>query len=60
MIPPEARSADMDRILTRAGPYTDPDSFTPGDEVQSFLRQQCKVLVIGERVLPLSRYEELV
>ncbi|GAA5905675.1 NEDD8-activating protein UBA3 [Sporobolomyces salmoneus] len=47
MMPPEARFTDMDRILTRAGPYTDPDSFAPGREVQSFLREQCKVLVIG-------------
>ncbi|GAA5936352.1 hypothetical protein JCM1841_003125 [Sporobolomyces salmonicolor] len=41
------RFKHLDRILTRPGPFTDPDSFTPGQEVQSFLREQCKVLVIG-------------
>ncbi|GAA5873310.1 hypothetical protein JCM1840_000024 [Sporobolomyces johnsonii] len=41
------RFKHLDRILTRTGPFTDPDSFTPGQEVQSFLREQCKVLVIG-------------
>ncbi|GAA5899723.1 hypothetical protein JCM5296_004206 [Sporobolomyces johnsonii] len=41
------RFKHLDRILTRPGPFTDPDSFTPGQEVQSFLRDQCKVLVIG-------------
>ncbi|GAA6012682.1 hypothetical protein JCM11491_002527 [Sporobolomyces phaffii] len=47
MIAPEARFEHQDRILCRAGPYTDPDSFAPGAVVQSFLRDQCKVLVIG-------------
>ncbi|GAA5948787.1 hypothetical protein JCM21900_005299 [Sporobolomyces salmonicolor] len=41
------RFKHLDRILTRPGPFTDPESFTPGQEVQSFLREQCKVLVIG-------------
>lgn len=42
------RYAHLDRVLTRSGPFTDPDSFSPGAEVQSFLRDKCKILVIGE------------
>lgn len=37
----------LDRILTRSGPFTDPD-FNPGAETQDFLRNKCKVLVIGK------------
>ncbi|GAA5932268.1 NEDD8-activating protein UBA3 [Sporobolomyces koalae] len=47
MVAPQERYQHLDRVLTRAGPYTDPDSFTPGDEVKSFLRDKCKILVIG-------------
>ncbi|EGU12679.1 NEDD8 activating enzyme [Rhodotorula toruloides ATCC 204091] len=42
-----SKYAHLDRVLTRAGPYVDPESFQGGAEVQSFLRDQCKVLVIG-------------
>ncbi|KAL8280091.1 hypothetical protein RQP46_007421 [Phenoliferia psychrophenolica] len=41
------RWSHLDKVLTRAGPYVDADSFTPGTEVQTFLREKCKVLVIG-------------
>ncbi|GAA6000392.1 hypothetical protein JCM10207_007993 [Rhodosporidiobolus poonsookiae] len=41
------RYMHLDRILTRPGPYVDEESFQGGSEVQSFLREQCKVLVIG-------------
>ncbi|KAK4047783.1 NEDD8 activating enzyme [Microbotryomycetes sp. JL221] len=41
------RYQHVDRVLTRSGPFVDPDSFTPGQPCQSFLRQQCKILVIG-------------
>ncbi|KAI0034014.1 hypothetical protein K488DRAFT_77496 [Vararia minispora EC-137] len=36
----------VDQVLDRPGPRTDPD-FIPGDAVKSFLRDQCKILVIG-------------
>ncbi|KAI5479028.1 ubiquitin-activating enzyme E1 C [Pseudohyphozyma bogoriensis] len=36
----------VDRILTRPGPFTD-ESWVPGEEPQSFLREKCKILVIG-------------
>lgn len=42
------RFQHLDRILTRAGPFVDPDSFNPGETTQKFLREDCKVLVIGE------------
>ncbi|KAK4701934.1 NEDD8-activating enzyme E1, partial [Phenoliferia sp. Uapishka_3] len=41
------RYSHLDKVLTRSGPFVDPDSFTPGDTVKSFLRQDCKILVIG-------------
>lgn len=41
------RYKHLDRVLTRSGPFVDPDSFTPGVEAQSFLREKCKILVIG-------------
>ncbi|GAA5976600.1 hypothetical protein JCM10908_005561 [Rhodotorula pacifica] len=37
----------VDRVLTRSGPWADQVSFQGGDETKHFLRQQCKVLVIG-------------
>jgi ubiquitin-activating enzyme E1 C len=40
------RYAHLDKILTRSGPFAD-EGFTPGAETQSFLREQCKILVIG-------------
>lgn len=36
----------VDQILDRPGPRTDP-SFLAGDEVKDFLRNKCKILVIG-------------
>lgn len=42
------RYEHIDKILTRAGPFTDPDSFNPGPTTQDFLRKSCKILVIGE------------
>lgn len=41
-----ARYAYMDKILTRAGAFTDPDSFTPGDGAIHIL-DSIRVLVIG-------------
>jgi len=48
-----ARAADwpgryhhIDQVLDRPGPRTDP-SFQAGDEVKDFLRNKCKILVIG-------------
>lgn len=43
-----ARYDHVDRVLTRSGPWADQVSFQGGDETQRFLREQCKVLVIGE------------
>lgn len=40
------RYQHVDRVLTRSGPFTD-ESFTPGKESQDFLRNRCKILVIG-------------
>lgn len=48
------RYQHLDKVLTRPGPFTDPDSFSPGEEVQSFLRTKCKILVIG-KLHPLLR-----
>ncbi|BGP14408.1 hypothetical protein JCM10213_004532 [Rhodosporidiobolus nylandii] len=45
--PQDNRFMHLDRVLCRNGPWVDDDSFQPGDTVQSFLREQCKVLVIG-------------
>ncbi|KAI0320746.1 hypothetical protein OF83DRAFT_1103477 [Amylostereum chailletii] len=36
----------VDQILDRPGPRTDP-SFMPGPDVKDFLRDKCKILVIG-------------
>ncbi|GAA5998336.1 NEDD8-activating protein UBA3 [Rhodotorula paludigena] len=47
MVAPQPRYRHLDRVLTRAGPFVDPDSFAGGAEAQSFLREQCKILVIG-------------
>lgn len=44
-----ARYDHVDRVLTRSGPWADQVSFQGGDETQRFLREQCKVLVIGEQ-----------
>ncbi|CAD6899380.1 unnamed protein product [Tilletia controversa] len=40
------RHAHLDKILDRAGPYTD-EQFQAGAAVKDFLTTQCKVLVIG-------------
>lgn len=42
------RYQHLDRILTRSGPFVDSDSFTPGAQTQQFLREECKILVIGQ------------
>lgn len=42
----ESRYYHVDQILDRPGPRTDP-SFLAGEEVKTFLRSQCKILVIG-------------
>jgi len=44
--PDKDRYYHVDQVLDRPGPRTDPD-FMPGDRVKSFLRDQCKILVIG-------------
>ncbi|PWN92645.1 hypothetical protein FA10DRAFT_263413 [Acaromyces ingoldii] len=41
-----AVNAHVDKILSRAGPYTD-ESFQGGETAKGFLTTQCKVLVIG-------------
>ncbi|KAM0788121.1 hypothetical protein ACM66B_001287 [Microbotryomycetes sp. NB124-2] len=41
------RYKHVDKVLTRTGPFVDGDSFTPGETCQAFLRDQCKILVIG-------------
>ena len=56
------RYQHVDRVLTRSGPFTD-ESFTPGKESQDFLRNKCKILVIGESMyftwrLPGERLED--
>lgn len=35
------------RVLSRKSPFADPDAFEPGAETISYLRDSCKVLVIG-------------
>lgn len=40
------RYKHLDKILCRRGPFAD-EAFSPGEETQSFLRNTCKVLVIG-------------
>jgi len=40
------RYLHIDQILDQPGPRTDP-SFLAGDEVKDFLRNKCKILVIG-------------
>ncbi|KAH9857106.1 hypothetical protein C2E23DRAFT_720890 [Lenzites betulinus] len=42
----EGRYYHVDQILEKPGPRTDP-SFLAGDEVKEFLRNKCKILVIG-------------
>ncbi|KAF8275116.1 hypothetical protein EI94DRAFT_1768414 [Lactarius quietus] len=37
----------VDQVLDRPGPRTDLDSFTAGNGVKDFLRNRCKILVIG-------------
>ncbi|KAI9184642.1 NEDD8 activating enzyme [Blastocladiella emersonii ATCC 22665] len=55
-VSPDAMSVDLslgevhahvDRYLDRAGPFTDESAFEAGDAVKEFLRDDCKVLVIG-------------
>ncbi|GAA6038951.1 hypothetical protein JCM8097_000590 [Rhodosporidiobolus ruineniae] len=41
------RFKHLDRVLTRRGPWVDEESFQGGEVVQQFLREQCKILVIG-------------
>ncbi|CDZ96210.1 nedd8 activating enzyme [Phaffia rhodozyma] len=41
------RYEHVDMLLDRPGPSTDIDSFVPGDAIKSFLRDTCKILVIG-------------
>ncbi|KAG9119449.1 hypothetical protein FRC07_005524 [Ceratobasidium sp. 392] len=42
----EGRWSHMDQVLDRPGPRTD-EAFVPGDTTKDFLRDKCKVLVIG-------------
>lgn len=42
-----AKLRHLQRLLYRKSPYADPDAFQPGAECMEFLREQCKVLVIG-------------
>ncbi|KAH8106845.1 hypothetical protein BXZ70DRAFT_997762 [Cristinia sonorae] len=42
----DGRYFHVDQILDKAGPRTD-ESFVPGDQVKDFLRNNCKILVIG-------------
>ncbi|GAA5827954.1 hypothetical protein JCM3770_002830 [Rhodotorula araucariae] len=47
MVAPDSRYAHIDRVLARPGPFVDPDSFAGGDEAKRFLRDACRILVIG-------------
>jgi len=38
---------DVSRVLSRSSPFADADAFSPGAETVNFLREQCRVLVIG-------------
>jgi len=40
------RWSNINKYLERSGPFTDP-GFKPGEQIKSFLHEQCKVLVIG-------------
>lgn len=42
------RYRHVERVLTRTGPWAEQVSFQGGDETKQFLREQCKVLVIGQ------------
>ncbi|KAF8602418.1 hypothetical protein BDV93DRAFT_444201 [Ceratobasidium sp. AG-I] len=42
----EGRWKHMDQVLDRPGPRTD-EAFVPGETTKDFLRDKCKVLVIG-------------
>lgn len=39
--------AHVERLLRRKSRFADPDAFSPGSETVEYLREQCKVLVIG-------------
>ena len=41
------RIADVCQVLTRTGPFTDPESFVPGSSATDFIRKNAKILVIG-------------
>lgn len=45
--PSRISNPHIEKLLDRAGPATDTDSFQQGQAVKSFLYDQCKVLVIG-------------
>lgn len=42
-----AKLAHVNRLLSRKSPYADADAFQPGEETIAYLRESCKVLVIG-------------
>lgn len=42
----EGRWANINKYLERPGPFSDP-GFVPGKQVQSFLHEKCKILIIG-------------
>ncbi|KAL1412394.1 NEDD8 activating enzyme [Vanrija albida] len=42
-----SRYANIDKLLDRSGPWTDDDSFQGGEKAKNFLRDECKILVIG-------------
>jgi ubiquitin-activating enzyme E1 C len=42
----EGRWRDLDYLLTRSGNITGP-GFEPGEEIRSFLQNDCRVLIVG-------------
>lgn len=44
---PTAKLRHIERVLSRKSPFTDPEAYQPGAETVEFLREQCRILVIG-------------
>jgi len=54
-----AKQRHVERILSRKSPFADPDAFQPGAECIDYLREQCKVLVIGAGGLGCEMLKDL-
>eukprot|EP00931_Biecheleriopsis_adriatica_P049680 TRINITY_DN28741_c0_g2_i1.p1 TRINITY_DN28741_c0_g2~~TRINITY_DN28741_c0_g2_i1.p1 ORF type:complete len:467 (+),score=101.08 TRINITY_DN28741_c0_g2_i1:64-1401(+) len=44
---PRSKHAHVFRVLSRKSPFADQDAFDPGADTINYLRESCKVLVIG-------------